>query len=92
MAAFLTVFITVFLAELGDKTQIASMLFASDKEKSRLMVFTAASSALIASTALAVLMGAAADRYFNQLPLKLLAGLGFVVIGVLMVIDHFKTV
>ena len=92
MAAFLTVFITVFLAELGDKTQIASMLFASDKEKSRLMVFTAASSALIASTALAVLMGAAADRYFSQLPLKLLAGLGFVVIGVLMVIDHFKTV
>lgn len=92
MAAFFTVFITVFLAELGDKTQLASMLFASDSEKSKLMVFAAASSALIASTALAVVLGAAADRYFSELPLKLLAGLGFAAIGVLMMIDHFRTI
>lgn len=92
MAVFFTVFITVFLAELGDKTQIASLLFASDSEKSKLMVFTAASSALIASTALAVILGAAADRYFSELPLKLLAGLGFAAIGVLMIVDHFRTI
>lgn len=92
MAAFLTIFITVFLAELGDKTQLAAMLFASEDKNSKVMVFLAASSALIASTALAVLLGAAADRFFGGLPLKLLAGLGFVAIGVLMVFDHFKTV
>lgn len=92
MAAFWVVFLTVFLAELGDKTQIAAMLFASDSEKSKLLVFAAASSALIASTAAAVLLGAAADKFLSELPLKLLAGLGFAAIGVLMVIDHFRTV
>lgn len=92
MAAFFTVFIAVFLAELGDKTQIAAMLFASDDEKSRLMVFAAASLALVASTALAVLLGAAVERHLGQLPLKLLAGLGFVAIGMLMIVDNFRTV
>ena len=48
--------------------------------------------ALIASTGLAVLAGAAADRYLAALPLKLIAGAGFVIIGALMMIDHFRAV
>lgn len=92
MTAFLTIFITVFLAELGDKTQLATVLFASDGGASRLMVFAAAAMALIASTGLAVLAGAAADRYLAALPLKLIAGAGFVIIGALMMIDHFRAV
>ena len=43
----LTVFIAVFIAELGDKTQLATMLFATDKEVSKFTVFIGASLALV---------------------------------------------
>lgn len=91
MTAFLTVFATVFLAELGDKTQLATILFSSDDGRSKIMVFIAASTALIVSTGAATLLGAAADRYFAILPLKLLAGIGFVIMGVVMVAEHIRT-
>ena len=90
MTAFISIFITVFLAELGDKTQLATVLFASDGGKSKLLVFAAAALALVASTGLAVLAGAFADRYVSALPLKLIAGAGFVIIGLLMIAEHFR--
>ena len=89
MSAFLAIFLSVFFAELGDKTQIATMLFAADGERSRLLVFAAAAAALIVSTGLAVLAGAAADRLLAGLPLKLVAGAGFVLIGGWMIVEHF---
>lgn len=90
MTAFLMVFISVFLAELGDKTQLATLLFASDSGRPKILVFAAASAALMASTAIAVLAGAAAERYFAALPLKLLAGLGFIAIGAALAFEHFR--
>lgn len=84
----MTVFVTVFLAELGDKTQFATVLFASDKDGNSWLVFVAAASALILSTDLAVLLEAAAERWMGDLPLKLIAGLGFLTIGVWMTADH----
>jgi putative Ca2+/H+ antiporter (TMEM165/GDT1 family) len=90
MSAFFTIFFSVFLAELGDKTQLATMLFASDSRTSHATVFVAASAALVASTAIAVLLGAAAERYLAFLPLKLIAGFGFVAIGAYLVIEHFS--
>ncbi|WDI30225.1 TMEM165/GDT1 family protein [Hyphococcus flavus] len=90
MTAFFTVFAAVFLAELGDKTQLATVLFASDEGKSKLLVFFAAALALIASTGAAVIAGAAADRWLAALPLKLIAGAGFVIIGAFMIIEHFR--
>jgi putative Ca2+/H+ antiporter (TMEM165/GDT1 family) len=65
------------------------VLFASDNRASQWMVFSAAALALTASTAIAVLVGAAAERYLAFLPLKLIAGFGFVAIGVFLVIEHF---
>ncbi len=90
MTAFLTVFATVFLAELGDKTQLATLLYASDGQRSRTLVFLASALALVTSSAMAVLLGAAAERWLSALPLKLIAGSGFILIGAWMVFDHFR--
>jgi putative Ca2+/H+ antiporter (TMEM165/GDT1 family) len=92
LTTFLTVFFSVFFAELGDKTQLATMLFASDGEQNRWLVFAASSGALVLSSALAVLLGAGADRWLSMLPLKLIAGLGFMGIGLFLMVGHFRTV
>lgn len=90
IAAFLSIFITVFLAELGDKTQLATVLFASEKSYPAWFVFLSASAALVVSTGVAVLLGTAAERWLVHVPLKLVAGLGFILIGVWTVIEHFR--
>lgn len=79
---FLTIFASVFVAELGDKTQLATMLFASDKEVSKYMVFMAASAALVVAAACGVLAGALVADHINQRYLHYLAGVGFIGIGV----------
>lgn len=84
------VFITVFLAELGDKTQIAALLFASDQDNSAMGVFFAASAALVASTAVAVFVGSYAGQYLENIPLKLIAGIGFMAIGSWTIFEHFR--
>src|SRR5882672_3257894 len=62
MKFYLAVFLSVLVAELGDKTQIATLLFAADPETGKLGVFLAAAAALIASSALAVVVGAHIGR------------------------------
>jgi putative Ca2+/H+ antiporter (TMEM165/GDT1 family) len=58
-----TVFVAVFIAELGDKTQLATMLFAADKEVSKFTVFLGASLALIVASAVGVLAGSMVAEY-----------------------------
>ena len=79
--ALAIVFGTVFLAELGDKTQLATVLFATDKDVSKWQVFIGASLALIATSAIGVLGGSIVDQYVNERTLKSVAGVGFIVIG-----------
>lgn len=79
---FLTVFATVFIAELGDKTQLATMLFAADKEVNKWLVFAAASAALVVAAAIGTLAGAAISHLVSTRQLTLIAGLGFIAIGV----------
>jgi putative Ca2+/H+ antiporter (TMEM165/GDT1 family) len=78
---FLTIFGAVFIAELGDKTQLATMLFAADREVSKYLVFAAASAALIVASALGVLAGSVMAEYINEKYLHYIAGVGFIVIG-----------
>ena len=80
---FLTIFAAVFVAELGDKTQLATMLFATDKEVSKYTVFLAASAALVVASAIGVLAGSLVAQYMNPKYLHYVAGIGFIGIGVL---------
>jgi len=80
---FLTIFVSVFIAELGDKTQLATMLFAADKEVNKYTVFLAASAALIVASAIGVLAGSLLSEYINEKYLHYLAGTGFILIGAL---------
>ncbi len=90
MRELLTIFATVFLAELGDKTQLATLLYASDAKVTPWGVFLAATAALVLSTAIAVIVGQAAERYLTMVPLKLIAGIGFVLIGGWTILSHFR--
>jgi len=78
---FLTVFVTVFLAELGDKTQLATMHFATDKGNSKLTIFLAASLALVAATAIGVVAGHLLSQFISEKTLHIAAGVGFLLIG-----------
>jgi putative Ca2+/H+ antiporter (TMEM165/GDT1 family) len=78
---FVTVFITIFIAEIGDKTQLATLLFAADREVSKLTVFAGASLALITAAGIGVLAGGLISNYISEKVLNYLAGSGFIAIG-----------
>lgn len=78
----LTVFIAIFIAELGDKTQLATLLFAADKDVSKLAVFVGASLALIIASGIGVLAGSVLSEYINEKYLHYIAGIGFIGIGI----------
>jgi Ca2+/H+ antiporter, TMEM165/GDT1 family len=76
-----TAFATVFLAELGDKTQLATLTFAAEG-RSRWAVFIGAAAALVTTSAIAVLAGEAVSRVVPAVWLKRVAGAAFIAIGV----------
>ena len=79
---FATVFATVFIAELGDKTQLATLLYASNSDHSKWTIFAAAAAALIMATGLAVLGGSLLAEFNSPKLLRWVAGLGFIGVGV----------
>ena len=82
---FLTTFGTIFLAELGDKTQLATIMMTS-KTKLPWSVFAGASFALCLVTLAGVLFGEGLIAMISQNILKKVAALAFIVIGVWMFI------
>ncbi len=82
MKLFFTIFLTVFLAELGDKTQMATLLFASEAKNPKFIVFAASASALILTSAVGVFIGSLVSSYVNTKYLSWCAGIAFIVIGV----------
>jgi len=78
----ITVFTAVFIAELGDKTQLATMLFAADKDVSKLSVFLGSSLALVVASGIGVLAGGVISQYISEKQLHYIAGIGFIGIGI----------
>jgi putative Ca2+/H+ antiporter (TMEM165/GDT1 family) len=74
-------FTLIFLAELGDKTQLATLALAASG-KSRWVVFFGAAAALVATSGLAVLLGEGVARTVPAVWIRRFAGLGFLALGV----------
>jgi putative Ca2+/H+ antiporter (TMEM165/GDT1 family) len=81
LKALLTVFATIFFAELGDKTQLATLLFAANAKHSPWLIFIASSLALICAAGLGVLAGGFVARHVDTRVLSIIAGVGFIAIG-----------
>jgi Ca2+/H+ antiporter, TMEM165/GDT1 family len=81
---FATTFATIFVAEIGDKTQLATMSFATGTG-SRWVVFAASALALVATSALAVVAGDAIARVIPPVWMRRAAGALFIVLGIVFV-------
>ena len=79
---FATVFSTIFVAELGDKTQLATLLYAADASHPKLTVFAASAAALVLTSALGVLAGSIVADHVSPKIVRWVAGLGFIGVGV----------
>jgi len=78
----LTVFATVFLAEIADKTQIATFLYASDSTNSRLAVWIGAVAALTVTSTIAVFAGTYLSEWVNAKMMSRIAGTAFIIVGI----------
>lgn len=78
---FATVFASIFIAELGDKTQLATLLYSSQAHNPKLTVFAASASALVLTSAIGVLAGGWLSQHVGPRTLQWVAGAGFLAIG-----------
>jgi len=77
----LSTFVLIFLAELGDKTQLATLAFAA-QSKSLAPVFIGAAGALVAATAIAAIVGTLMAKTLPTVPIKIVSGILFIGFGV----------
>lgn len=82
---FGTAFVTLFLAELGDKTQLA-VITMSAKTESKLAVFLGASVALVLVSLIGVLVGSVLSQYVPTEWLQRIVAVAFIAIGILMLL------
>ncbi len=83
--ALFSTFALIFLAEMGDKTQLAAIMMVS-RTKSPLAVFLGASLALLTVTLIGVAGGAMLVRYIPEHYLQKIAAAAFILIGILMLV------
>lgn len=85
---FLSAFVAVFFAELGDKTQLAALTLASSSAQ-KWQVFLGASAALVLSTLIAVAFADVIAKFVSPVVLKRLAGAIFLILGFLTLRESF---
>lgn len=83
-------FLMIFLAELGDKTQLSIFALAANR-KAFLSVFIGAAGALILTTLIAAAAGAALGRFIPEKVIRIVAGAVFVGFGALYLYEAFNT-
>jgi len=82
---FGTAFVTLFLAEIGDKTQLAVITMTADTS-SKASVFLGAASALVVVTLIGVLLGGVLSAWIPTEWLQRIVAVAFIVIGILMLL------
>lgn len=86
ISCFLSTFVTIFLAELGDKTQVATLLM-SAQSHNPMTVFLGAASALIATSLVGVLLGRWLSKILSPQLLERVTGIILAIVSVLLFID-----
>ena len=86
LGVFLSTFVTIFLAELGDKTQVATLLISAQSHQP-VTVFIGAATALIGTSLVGVLLGQWLAQRVSPATLDILAGILLLVISVGLVAD-----
>ena len=87
---FITTFTTIFIAELGDKTQIATLMLSAESGKP-LVVFIGSSLALVSSSLVGVLIGKWLSNKISPNRFALSTGLIMIIISILLSLDIIKT-
>ena len=88
ISLLLSTFLTVFIAELGDKTQLATLTLSGTSNKP-LAVFLGSSSALVLASLLGALTGGSISSFLPEVLLKLIASITFLIIGIRLLINSF---
>ena len=86
LSLLLSTFLTVFVAELGDKTQLATLTISGTSNKP-LAVFLGSSSALVFASLLGALTGGSISSFLPEAVLKSVASLTFLIIGIKLLKD-----
>jgi putative Ca2+/H+ antiporter (TMEM165/GDT1 family) len=86
---FAASFVAIFLAELGDKTQLATLSLAAAGGGKRLTVFLGSALALVCASALAVLGGELVGKYIPPVMITRAAGALFIVLGGIMLVRSY---
>ena len=85
----ISTFIAVFIAELGDKTQLATLTLSGTSNKP-LAVFLGSSSALILASLIGALAGGSISTFIPEIYLKAITSITFFIIGIKLIFDSFK--
>mgnify|MGYP001605382283 FL=1 len=78
----LITFWTIFLAEVGDKTQLAIILYAADPASKKLSVFLGSALALVVASGIGVIAGSFLSNQIRQRWISWVAGMGFIAVGI----------
>ena len=86
---FITTFTTIFIAELGDKTQLATLLLSAESGKP-IVVFIGSSLALIGSSLIGVLIGKWLSNKISPNRFSFFTGLLMLIISIFLAYDIIK--
>ena len=90
LSLLLSTFLTIFIAELGDKTQLATLTMSGTSNKP-LAVFLGSSSALVLASLVGALAGGSISNFVPEIILKSIASITFFIIGIKLFINSFTT-